>query len=299
MISRSTLVHFRLPFFFFLSPVFLFSLVVSPHPDLFRTLLAFFILHFLVYPASNAFNSWFDRDTTAIGGVECPPVVTPDLPVVVNVMDLLAIGLGLFAGWPFAAGCAAYVVCSRLYSWDRTRLKRRPVISWLMVGLGQGTAVFLMSYYAINHPAWKELFSSRVLLAGLLPGLFLLAAYPLTQVYQHEADRDRGDASMSMLLGVEGTFRFALVFFSIVTAGYCVYLYCWFGVLQASGFVLFLAPLIINFLLWYGRVRKDLAAADFRSLMRQNLLSALCLNSYFILLFVYETWARGKAGLPG
>lgn len=290
MITKSTLVHLRLPFFFFLSPVFLFALVVSPHPDLFRSLWAFAILHFLLYPSSNGFNSYYDRDITPIGGIARPPAVTPDLLTVVNALDVLAIGLGFVVGWPFAVGCACYAFGSRLYSWDRTRLKRRPIVSWLMVGLGQGTAVFLVSYYAINHPVWTELFSLRVLLAGLLPGLLLLAAYPITQVYQHEADRSRGDKSFSLLLGVEGTFRFVRFFLGLVTAGYAAYIWFYFGWAQALAYVLFQIPMIVYFSRWFSRVRKDPSAADFKSLMVQNFLTAGCVNACMIVLFVWRFW---------
>ena len=38
--------------------------------------------------------------------------------------------------------------------------------------------------------------------------LFLIAAYPMTKIYQHKSDGERGDLSFSMILVIRGTFIF-------------------------------------------------------------------------------------------
>ena len=53
MISRSTLLHLRIPFSFFLLPVYLFALSISNTPAWQNVLFVFFIVHFLLYPATN------------------------------------------------------------------------------------------------------------------------------------------------------------------------------------------------------------------------------------------------------
>jgi 1,4-dihydroxy-2-naphthoate octaprenyltransferase len=65
---RSTLLHLRLPFSFFLLPVFLFACAVSAESlRLFAFLIAFVAWHVWVYPASNGYNSYFDKDEGAMG----------------------------------------------------------------------------------------------------------------------------------------------------------------------------------------------------------------------------------------
>jgi 1,4-dihydroxy-2-naphthoate octaprenyltransferase len=69
---KSTLLHLRIPFSFFLMPVYWFALSQSStlHTD--KAVLVFILLHLLIYPASNAYNSFYDKDESSIGGLENP-----------------------------------------------------------------------------------------------------------------------------------------------------------------------------------------------------------------------------------
>src|SRR5579871_4105271 len=104
--SSSTLQLLRLPFSFFLMPVYWFGLSQVVDRDWGRAALIFFILHGLVYPASNGYNSYMDRDTTPIGGLARPMQPTRQLFWVTLVMDLVALLLGLLISPYFAAGLA-------------------------------------------------------------------------------------------------------------------------------------------------------------------------------------------------
>ena len=112
-LQRSTLQLLRLPFSFFLMPVYWFALSQVVGRDWGRALLIFFILHGLVYPASNGYNSYMDRDTGPIGGVANPLLPTRKLFVVTLVMDGLALLLGLFIGLYFSVGLLCYILADR------------------------------------------------------------------------------------------------------------------------------------------------------------------------------------------
>ena len=92
---RSIFQHLRFPFSFFLLPVFLFAYSQAYSPDIPKAIWAFLILHFWVYPASNAYNSYFDKDEGPIGGIEKPLPVNIQLYYVSIFMDALAILLAL------------------------------------------------------------------------------------------------------------------------------------------------------------------------------------------------------------
>src|SRR5688572_32252836 len=94
MLSRSSWLHLRIPFSFFLLPIFLFSLSVSPNFNGPRIGWVFFILHFLLYPASNGYNSYFDKDEKSIGGLKNPPPVHTGLYYTALIFDLVAVVLG-------------------------------------------------------------------------------------------------------------------------------------------------------------------------------------------------------------
>src|SRR5690242_21946419 len=99
---RSTIKLLRIPFSFFLSPIYLFALALVPRINFVDALLVFFILHFLIYPASNGYNSYMDRDTESIGGLEKPLRPAKADYHLTIVLDLLTIGLSVPVGPIFA-----------------------------------------------------------------------------------------------------------------------------------------------------------------------------------------------------
>src|SRR6266576_2714545 len=90
--DKNALILLRIPFSFFLMPVFLLSLSESHSIDG-SAIFSFFIIHLLLYPASNGYNSYVDRDTTPIGGLARPPLPRRNLFYLTLVMDLAAVVL--------------------------------------------------------------------------------------------------------------------------------------------------------------------------------------------------------------
>jgi 4-hydroxybenzoate polyprenyltransferase len=284
--TRSTLVLLRFPFFFFLAPVFLSALATSPRLNPGKAVAAFLVIHFLLYPASNGFNSYYDRDEGSIGGIKKPPLVTPDLLWVSLALDILALALGFIISAWFVLYLFLYGLGSKAYSWDRIRLKRYPVWSWLSVGIGQGAATFIASYGAINDLGFRDLLDPRLLIPAGLIGVILLGVYPLTQVYQHEEDKSQGVTSFSMLVGIRGTFLVSSSCLAVGGIGFALYFSGLFSVLAGIVFLGFMAPVLACFMLWLVRVFADPAAADWKNAMRMNLVASACMNLCFILMFV-------------
>lgn len=285
MTFRAIILHLRLPFSLFLLPVFWFALSQSVTPNLGNSLLVAFILHFLLYPASNAYNSYFDKDEESIGILENPPPVDQRLHYVAWGLDILALVLGTFVGWPFVLYLFLYGLISKAYSHDQIRLKKYPVWSWLIVSSFQGGFTYLMTLQAINNIPLDQLFTAQTLLAGLICTLNVMAMYPVTQIYQHAEDARRGDLTLSRLLGIQGTFLCALLVFISSLLGFYIYFE------GRSPFYLLLAfilPAIIFFGLWFLRVRTDATRADFRSAMRMTILSCLGLNGFFLTLLLMK-----------
>src|SRR5512133_3079821 len=91
----NTVKHLRLPFSFFLMPVFLFALSQANTINWRTTAIAFVILHLFVFTSSNEYNSYQDGDTGSIGGLKHPPKVSRNLYNVTLLMDILAVLSGL------------------------------------------------------------------------------------------------------------------------------------------------------------------------------------------------------------
>ena len=170
--KKSTIQLLRFPFSFFLMPVFWFALSCVEEINLAKAILIFLIIHLLVYPSSNGYNSYMDRDTDSIGGIKSPMAPEKQLFNVTVFMDILAIGLSLIVSFFFAALLTCYIICSRLYSYRGIRLKKFPVIGYLTVILNQGGLMFLMVYHASG-----TLQPVQVPWAGMIASCFLIGGF--------------------------------------------------------------------------------------------------------------------------
>lgn len=280
----STFQHLRLAFSIFLLPVFLFALSQADEVDRFSAWLSFFIWHFLVYPASNGYNSYFDKDKGSIALIENPLPVDKSLYYVSLLLDSAAIILAFFVGLEMVIGVLVYGLFSKLYSHPSIRLKKYPFLSFFVVFIFQGGFVYMVTSLVISDLSFASLFESRNLLPALLCSLLIGASYPLTQVYQHAEDSERGDRTLSLVLGIKGSFHFAAIMFFLAL------LICWIywnelGVLKNFAlFAAFLLPVAWSFVSWYRKVLNDPVQANHRNMSNMTLLSSVMMLFYFGLL---------------
>jgi 1,4-dihydroxy-2-naphthoate polyprenyltransferase len=284
MLHRSTLQLLRFHFSFFLLPVFLFAISQVPVMNWMNVLLTFLILHLLVYPASNGYNSYMDRDETPIGGLKKPMQPTTQLFRITVIMDLLAIILSLFINKILALGILFYIIASRAYSYRRIRLKKYPVIGFLTVFIFQGAVIFLITYYTCNANNSVSIPVIPCIVSSLLIG----ALYPLTQVYQHEEDKRDGVTTISYLLGKKGSFVFSgILFFSAA-----LLLYIYFSRRnELNHFLLFLIctlPVVLFFCYWMMKVWYNGALANFKNSLLMNVVATICTSGYFASLIVIK-----------
>jgi 1,4-dihydroxy-2-naphthoate polyprenyltransferase len=280
-VSRSTLQLLRFPFSFFLMPVYWFALSQVVNPDKGRAILIFCIIHLLLYPASNGYNSYMDRDEESIGGLKKPLQPTRQLFYVTVAMDLLAIGLGAWISFYFMGATLLYILASRAYSYRGIRLKKYPFIGYLTVISCQGALIFFLVYHG-SHPVLSlQVPVPALLSASLLVGGF----YPLTQIYQHEADRKDGVRTLSAVLGYKGTFLFTgiVYFLALVTLAYDFLIS-----LEEKEFLVLatcMLPIFVYYFVWAVKVWKNPDAASFSNTMKMNLVASACSNLGFILVW--------------
>ena len=284
--TKSTWLHLRIPFSIFLLPVFLFALSISNITYWGNVPLVFFIMHFLVYPASNAYNSYFDKDEGSIGILRNPPKVEKELYRAALVFDAIALILAAFLGWPFFLLVLLYGAASKAYSHPSVRLKRYPLTSWFIAGFFQGFVSFMACLIGIQGSGFEVFMDSRYLIPAALSSMLLWGSYPMTQVYQHEEDAKRGDITLSLRLGITGTFHFTMVFFSISAAGFFLYFDRYHSGLTPYLFISALIPVLGYFSWWYLKTRQDLENANFTNTMRLNWISSLMLSAFFVGLWI-------------
>lgn len=286
MFKRSTWLHLRIPFSFFLLPVFLFALSLSPNLNANRLWIVFVSLHFFLYPASNGYNSYFDRDEESIGGLRNPPPVARGLYYTALVFDLIALVLAALINMTYVVMLMIYGLVSKAYSHPSIRIKKYPYLSWFIAGLFQGFFTFLTAFSGLNDFGIVPMLNRHTLIPALLTSLILWGSYPMTQIYQHREDKKRGDTTLSLRLGISGTFHFTAIVFTLAAGSFCWYFAALFSMKFMWGFLLALVPVLLYFFYWYALVRKDPSAADHRHTMRLNFISALCLAVFFIYFFL-------------
>ncbi|HXD94759.1 MAG TPA: UbiA family prenyltransferase [Bacteroidia bacterium] len=285
MIDNNTLKLLRLPFSFFLMPLFLFALSQSTSIIIgFKAVISFLIIHFLVYPASNGYNSYIDRDESPIGGLEKPPMPTKKLFYTTLVMDFLSVVLSLIFINPLFSLCILlYILASRAYSSKQIRIKKYPIWGFLVVVFFQGAFTFYTAYLGITN---TPLTLNKATLFLLLGCSFQIAgAYPLTQVYQHKQDYKDGVITLSYKLGYTGTFIFTALMFFICNVCYFLYFNLINKPMNFYIIQLFFFPIVAYFAYWFYLVYKDNNKADFKNTMRMNGIAAICMNICFITLY--------------
>jgi 4-hydroxybenzoate polyprenyltransferase len=152
-----------------------------------------------------AINSVFDRDEGDIGYLNAPP----PLPRYLLHFSVALLVSGQLLAFTLPAGFRlAYAICfamSLLYSVPPFRFKAVAGVDWVINMWGFGTLTPYAGWAATGRPL--DLGHALVLLAfcPLFAGL-----YPLTQLYQFEEDRRRGDRTLALIVGMRASLVVAL-----------------------------------------------------------------------------------------
>ena len=281
---RSNIILLRFPFSIFLMPVYWFALSGVAGINYVNAVLIFIILHLIIYPSSNGYNSYMDRDEGSIGGIENPPPPTKQLFYITVAMDFLGILLSACIGWFFMAGIILYILASRAYSYRGIRLKQYPFIGYATVIIFQGGWVYAMvSSCAGNHFPYPSDFIGMIA-ASLLVGSF----YPLTQIYQHAQDKADGVITISNVLGYRGTFFFSFLVFSTSLLMIGLYFQQHNMIERFLFFTFFFIPVLIYFTWWLYKVHKNIIFANYSNTMKMNIIASACTNAAFIYLFIIQ-----------
>ncbi len=144
-----------------------------------------------------AINSAFDRDEGDVAYLRDPPPPPTNLFAFGLALMTAGFALALVLPTPFAV---VYAICfglSILYSVPPFRLKAVAGADWLINMWGFGTLTPFAGWAATGLPVDP---ARRLVLLAFCP--LFAALYPLTQLYQMEEDRRRGDRTLALRLGL-------------------------------------------------------------------------------------------------
>lgn len=152
-----------------------------------------------------ALNSAFDRDEGDVAYLRTPPTAPSALAGFAMTLMLTGLVVGWSLGPVWRWLYVACLVLSVAYSVPPLRLKRVGGVDWLinMVGFGSLTpwAGWASSGVPLDLEHAVVIWAFCPLFAGL---------YPLTQLYQIDADRTRGDRTLAIRLGIDRAVKVAL-----------------------------------------------------------------------------------------
>ena len=160
-----------------------------------------------------ALNSAFDRDVGDIGYLDAPPPAPRHLALWGFALMLAGQALALLLPRGFAIAYAICFVLSLLYSVPPARLKAVAGADWIINMAGFGAITPYAGWSLTTAPltaagAWA--------LGGFAP--LFASLYPLTQLYQLDEDRLRGDRTLALMIGVRGSLTLSILAAAIAFA---------------------------------------------------------------------------------
>ena len=284
--DRATILHLRIPFSFYLMPVFFYGVSQAAAIHVSDTIIVFIAMHLLIYPGSNVYNSYMDKDTGSIGGLEHPPPVTRKLYYASIIFDIAGLLLCACSSWQNAVVMAGYVAFSKAYSWHGIRLKKYGYLAWASVMFFQGGYTFMLAHMAASGNVSLQWFTAKNIECMFISSLLIGGFYPLTQIYQHGEDSSRGDFTISYRLGIIGTFIFTTVLFLCGTAIAFHYFTTYYQLIHFFIFLACLLPAVSYFVYWFVKVVQDRNNADYTHAMLMNQVASLCMVICFTIILL-------------
>jgi 4-hydroxybenzoate polyprenyltransferase len=170
-----------------------------------QALLALFVWVILLNGGTLAINSAFDRDEGDIGYLKAPPPAPRFLGAVALVLMAAGQLLALRLPTGFQVSYAICFVLSLAYSVPPVRLKAVAGADWLINMWGFGTLTPYAGYAATGRPLDP---AHAIVLLAFCP--LFASLYPLTQLYQFEEDRQRGDRTLALIFGMRRSLLVAI-----------------------------------------------------------------------------------------
>jgi 4-hydroxybenzoate polyprenyltransferase len=167
-------------------------------------------VHLLLFGGATAYNSFWDKDTGPVGGLKNPPPMVRWMWYASLLLQAAGLMLAISVGTLYTCIYAVSLFFFWIYSTPLARWKSHPLKSLIAIGLSTGFNSVLLGYLAAGNSTLPVF----VIMAAFGVMFMLLSLYPLSQIYQLEEDKRRGDQTFAVRFGAKGVKRFFTVAFS-------------------------------------------------------------------------------------
>jgi 4-hydroxybenzoate polyprenyltransferase len=201
-----------------------------------------------------AINSAFDRDEGDIAFLANPPVAPRYLAQFAFTLMVLGLLITMTLPVTYRLLYAICVLMSLLYSVPPVRLKSVPGMDWLINMIGFGTLTAWAGWALTGRPLHG---AGAAVLWGFTP--LFAALYPLTQLYQMDEDRARGDRTLALRLGVRRSLAIAVfcagLAFGMFTMAAWQAGWTWHDVTRWGALLIAALAWTVVLVPWYGQGR--------------------------------------------
>jgi len=261
-------------------PLFLFAISQTHDLNWLHTGFFFVILQVLMHPSNqlqiaNANMELSDNKTDITQ--QAKNLITTSIS-----MNSLAVVLSiLIFSLEVGVGVLCYLLLSKLHNNNPIRLRKYAIISLLLTMTMQGVLLFALTQYATG----KLMLITNVF-AIQACAFFVGFVYPLTQMHTHTDDLKRGDLTISIRLGLKGTFALSLVMLLLAISFMGLHLYNTRNVFHFYLFLFFLSPVAAYFFWWRKNTRIEPLVANYRFTKLFVMINTICM-CLFSLVLIY------------
>lgn len=191
----------RLPYQLQLAPIFGWGYLLAggrlyTQGEVLRFFIVFICFHIGCFGGLTALNSYYDRDESAVGGLWQPPVPPRHLFIFAWLVQIFGVLPLLWIEFVLAEIYVGILLLALGYSHPGARWKGHSFKSLIVVAVGQGVLDSVAGALTAPIVQWHGAICFGVVGATLM----VIAFYPLTQLFQIEADRREGDNTLAHML---------------------------------------------------------------------------------------------------
>ena len=280
---KRVFVHIRWPLQSFTLLGFLFGMVVSRVQPSFDLLLGF-TSWFLLCAGIVVLNSYYDKDTSPVAGLERPPKTNISMLFGAWIFKIIGFIIALYLDRIFLLSYISGVILSVLYSHKSFRLKSYGIIAVLFnFIIGATTFLVVTSFTTTN--------TTIIYLGSTASGIFLAAIYLMMQVHQENDDKMRDDVSIMVLFGKKVTLIIAMALMIIAMILSIITLFLaglsWLYIPVSA---IYFSTIIVLSYVWM-RKNSD-SISDFKIMNRLTLSLSYAANLILGLIYIFDILVR-------
>lgn len=241
--------------------------------------ISFLLIYIFLFGGTNVYNSYFDKDEGPIGGLEHPPKVTLWMYYVAWAIQIIGLIISSLILPLFGLIFLFSIVLFWLYSGPTFRFKGKPLLSFLVIGIGTVFNTTILGYLMAGGSGLP----TNLIISAIGSSFLILSMYPVSQAYQIDEDNRRGDVTFAVRYGIKGVkINFLILFLlGIILLSYS------FLFNPYLGMTTFIAGIIVYISVWQKIKRISGSQNEYKSIMRLKYVSGMIFTLIMISLLLF------------